>query len=594
MSLDITRLTQEQIVWYAKLLETTILADDEIAASEVKFIKSTLKYVNDEGARKELVSNLESGTLPPLTQPVGFNKFQLAEIHSQLVEICISDLELIKREEALLQKVGRLFDFHDVYTREMLNWGREGLEVKAFQQKLVSKKINDEEFIVPVKKLDTEQKKWYIDVLVAALIIEGVKEEREVSLLKKMLLSATTKEEQVVLRHHVLKQHRPPLKRPPKMHEELLIMIFMEVIQIFTSKGDIGYHGSQLLKLMADLSRMPTKSYTDVMDWCNRMIAWKLRRRQLVAAVRLNTSLEDQEAESKGLLSRHPSNNSVQVRKVKCFVCDNPGEFSFFQLKQHSQKPRQNIFYIQTYEGAAEGFDLIDFNRIKVTVCPHCLFATIHRKLFLLSDRDKTPTELGISRFKDPWVEGKDRRMERLGEHKDELFDIHRSDFTVVQSYELAIEAALAISLANDSDNWAGQVVTLRLHQAEVLMKQGNVKEAESKLKDALAESERLYIRSKNNPLVFRCARILLLGALYFKDDRNMGQYYEFFRRFETDKFDFLEKEEQTEFNRIFTDVKNIWDRREFYEKQELDGFHLRNYSKEAKEAKKAAESSED
>lgn len=591
MTLDVTRLSEEQILWYAKLLTSIILADEEIAPSEVKFIKDTLKYVKDESQRKGVVQDLENRKMQPLTQPSGFNKFQLAEIATEMIEIAISDLELIKPEEALIKKACRLFDFHQKYILDLIEWGREGLEMKLAQQKLVPIKINDAEFIVPVKKLDTEQKKWYIDVIISALIIQGIKEEREIHLLKKMILSARTKEEQAMLRHHVLKQHRPPLKRPPKMPDELLVMTFIEVIHIFTTVDDLSYHGSQLLKLMADLSRMPTRTYNDIMDWCNAMVAWKQKKRDLVAAVRLNTSLEDQEAESKGLLSRHPKNNSVQVRKVKCWVCDNPQDFNFFQLKAYSQRPRQNIFYIQTFSGANEGFDEVDFNRIKVAVCPNCYFATIHRKLFMLSEKGKTPDELANPRYRELWVEGKDKRAERLGEHKKEIDDIFRSDFTVVETYELAVQTAMAIARSAESDNWQGQVVTLKLHQAEVLMNQKQVSEAENVLRQAMSEAEHLFIRSKSQPLVFRCARILLLGAAYFDDNRNLGTYYDFFRRFERDQLDFIPKEEQAEFKRIYTDIKNIWDRREFYAKSELEGFHLPRNTRES--AKKSSESEE-
>lgn len=583
MPLDLTKLNQEQLVWYAKLLISVVLADEQIAASEVKFIKGILKHVEDQQLQKSLVNMLETRQIPTLEQPKGLDKFQLAEILAQLIEICISDLEFQKKEEELIRKAARVFDFHDMYTRELILWGQDGLAAKAAQQKLISKKINDEEFIVPVAKLDTEQKKWYIDVIVAALILEGIEEEREKDLLKKMILSTPSREEQVSLRNHVQMKHRPPLKRPPKMPEELLVMIFMEVIQIFTRLGDIGYHGSQLLKLLADLSRMSTKAYTDVMDWANRLILWKLKRKTLVANVRLNTSLEDQEAESKGLLVLHPQLNSIQVRKVKCFVCNSPAEFNYYQLKQNSQKPSQNIFQVPTYREANEGFQFVDFNLVKVTVCPTCYFSSTSRNQFHVSEKDKTPVEIANPKFHEQWVEGKQKREDQLGDRKNEILDIFRSEPTVLTTYDFAVEAGLALAQSSGSILWQWQVILLRLTQAEILLNAKRVDEAHNKMRTAMSEAERLFINSTDQSMGFRTGRFLLVANLYLKDEKNAMQYYDFFQRFKQEKLDFVSNEIKAEFNRYFTEAHQIWDRRESYAKAELDGFHLKKFKREGK-----------
>jgi len=582
MTIDISKLDQTQIVWYAKLVVTAVLADDEIAPSEVKFVKDILKFIDDKAAQAKLIQLLEQKKMPPFLEqpPAGLDKFQLAEVLTQLIEICISDLELIVREEELLKKISVVFDFQEMYTRELIAWGKDGLETKGFQQKLISKRINDEYFFVPLQKLDTEQKKWYVDVIVAALISEGAKEEREVALLKKLFHSSDSKEEQLMLRNHVMMKHRPPLKRPPKMHEQLLMMIFMEVIQIATTKGDLSYQGGQLLKNVADLSRMPTKSYTDLMDWCGRLVSWKQKGKKLIAGVRLNTSLEDQEAQSKGLLVRHPKVNSIQVRQVKCFVCGHTEAFDFYQIRHLSQQPAENVFKVPGFFQANEGFDQFDFNKIRVAVCPHCYFASTSKTQFSVPGKEKTPPELANPELRQQWVEQKDKRADRFGDRLPELKGINRSLPTVIQAYELAVDAALAIAHSTEAEIWELQVINLRLIQAELLMSSADVETAHQRLKDAMLVAERLFVKSRDNLTSYRCARLLLVCALYFQDERKQGVYYDFFIQFKSDKYSYLSNEDKAIFNRYETETKGIWDRREQYAQQELKGFHLKKFKK--------------
>ncbi|OGG95162.1 MAG: hypothetical protein A2527_08295 [Candidatus Lambdaproteobacteria bacterium RIFOXYD2_FULL_50_16] len=584
MPIDVTKLNQEQVSWYTSILINTVLADANVASSEVKYIKQVIKVIDDPDARDKLIRSLEDKKLTPLTQPKGLVKRQLGEILTELLEICISDLELERIEEEWAWKVAKVFDFHDMYTRECITWANEGLVAKRLQQTLISKTINDEEFIVPIKALNVEQKKWYVDVIVSTLINEGVKEQYEVDLLKKMLMSSESKDEQLQLRQHVLMKHRPPLKRPPKMPDELLVMIFMEVVQISIRLGEMGYTASQYLKVLADLSRMPTKTYTDVMDWCNRLVAWKQRKKNLLANVRLNTSDEDQEAESRGLLVTHPQCNSIQVRKVKCFICESTEEFSFFQIKANSHKLANNIFNVQAYKEANEGFDLFDYNKVRVCVCPHCYFASIKKGHFKLNDKEKTPKELDDRRFQEQWVGSIEKRAALLGEYRLEIKDIGRSNNTVLNTYELAIQASQELAAQWDSDQWRAQVINLKMHQAEILWGQGRNEEAQAKLQDALTEAERLFVKSKENTTAFRLGRLLLMGALYFTSSDKMGQYYEFFRTFKDERAKGLPNEEQAEFMRYFTEVGNIWDRRELYAKAELDGFHIKKFKRAKKE----------
>ncbi len=571
-----SELSQEQLIWYSKLLVKVVLADNIITPSELKYIKSVLSRIEDQGQRKTLVSFLEKNVEPPLEQPKDLSPTLRAKIFILLTKVVISDNEFEEAEKKLLKKIAAVFDFYPGYTKDVIEWACDGVLIKEIQQELAKRKITDESSIVPLTKLNTDQKKWYIDAIIAALIHEGIKEEKEINILKAIFASTESKEEQILLRNHMMLQHRPPIKRAPPMHEQALIMILMEVIMISVSRGDLSYAAQQHIKLLTDVSRMKAEAYNKLMDWMNKRLSWKKREMDLINNVRLNTSIEDEEDRAKGILTTHPDNNAIQIRKVHCFACGSAADIPMFQLKHLSQKITSNIFGVPSYHGPNEGFDAIDYNLARVIVCPACLFASIHKEDFATGPQSKTPPELADARFKEGWVNTTLEREEFVGSHKDAMLTIDRSPEAAILSFKLAYQALVAINSHKPSEAGQAKLINLLLQMSDIQSHYKNVTEAEEELDEACRIAKNLFIKGRDDKIAARATRVLLLGALYHSKDEEMGNYIDYFHNYAKDKVDLLPMKDRQEFQKIYTDVLGIFDKRELYKKAALiKGFHL-------------------
>jgi len=579
----VKELSQEQIIWYAHLLIKMVLADEVISPSEIRYIRSVLSRVENEEIRKRLVQYLEKNQDPPLTQPVGVKKEILARIYTHLIDVAIADQEIHDRERRLLTSLARLFDFYPGYTKDLLQWAEDGLKIKQIQQSMTKIKIVDEEFLVPIAKLNTEQKKWYIDAIIAALIHEGIKEEKEINLLKMMFESTASREEQIALRNHILLSHRPPIKIPPAMPEHVILLILMEVIQISLSKGEMSYHAQNHLRLLTDVSRISAESYNKLMDWMNRSLSWKKRELDLIRNVRLNVSAEEEEAESKGILSVHPQNNSVQVRKVHCFVCGSAAEINLLLIKHLSQKMRSNIFGTVVYEGANEGFEPVDFNNLRIAVCPACLFASPKKEYFIRNPKDKTPPELAEPRFKERWLGTVMDREDLVEGFKDSYSGIQRTPQAVIASYKLALAALQWVDEHSPSEELKGQIIGLQLNLAEVLMTQKQVEKAEEAMNAAAQVARNLYLKGRNDFIVLRASRVLLLSSLYLGKEKEAAEVMDYFQKYKSDKSEGLKITDRQEFQKLFQEISDIFSKREMYLKTALKGFMLNREVKKAK-----------
>ncbi len=565
----------EQLIWYGQLLVKMVIVDQNFSPSELQFVKEVLAQIPDEKERKSLVGYLEKQQEPPLRQPKSLNKEVLAQVFIQLIHVALADNELHAAELALLKSLSRLFDFHPNYLKDCLAWAQDGIYIRRLQQKLAKRTLSLRNELVPVKKLNTEQKKWYIDAVVAALIHEGLKEEKELNLLKRMFASTESREEQILLRNHILLQHRPPIRRPPPMPEGLTLLILMEVALIGARNGDMSYQSSQHLRLLADVSRLSAKSYNELMEWINQSVLWKKRERDLLNQVRLNSSEEEEEAKKQGRLITHPDNNSIQVRKVQCFVCGSGKDLPLFQLRHLSQKTSQNIFGTPIFLGANEGFDPIDFNRIKVVVCPACLFASPKKEHFIRQKKDQTPEELSDPRFKGEWIRQVLEREEQIEPYKKQISTIQRSLPAAIACYDLAIDAVRHYHAHLPKESNQGQLINLYLTLAELKMQAGLREEAENDLRLAMDLAKQIYLKGRAPQLVLRCARLLLISALYFEDEKNIGEYMNFFHRYKTDKAEGFKLQDRQEFMKLYQEVSGIFSQRERYKKSALKGFKL-------------------
>ena len=582
----LNELTQVQKAWLSEIIITIVLADKVVKKEEISFVGEIINHLEIEEEKVRLLTLLRSGTQPELKQPINIPKETLASIYCKLIEICIADLELHDTEIQILKKISRIFQFSDSYTLKWMNWAKDGLVWHENLVELAGKKLNINNLLVPVKKLNIAQKKWYIDVVVAALMVTGLQAKREINFLKMMINSTDDPEEKRVLKLHVLLKHRPPIKKAPSLPVEVQVQVLQELVLILSANGDMTFKGQQLFKLMLELANLPIIIYQKLIEWCNYGIAWKKEGQALIRGVKRKISAEDEEALMRGILISHPNNNSIQSRELSCFMCEGDLKAIRFQVKPGSQKIRNNIFGIPVYLGSYEAFDPVDYNRSRVIVCPNCYYTSINKEMFRRNEKEKPPEEFVVPEFRKVWMDQLDSRR-LMFENPDEIGILNCSRGTVFTSYRLAISAADMMAEYFDDEKYLSHSIYLKLTLAQVVMGYKEIQQAFELIREVYEDTNRLYINTQDNHTAHRCARIMMLIALFLEDEPKAVEHFDYLSTYAKDKADLLPYRERLEFNRVYTECQQIYDYREQYKKSSLNGFLIPAKTKANKPKKK-------
>jgi len=573
MSVPVHTLNKEQRVWYADLVISAILADNEISPSEVDFLKQVIAIVPEANKKKELMQRISSKKKAELTAPTGMSKEILAAIFVELMLIMISDLDFADDEKVFLKQVADLFGFEKTYYLELMRWAEEGLQWKNSQQDLVAGGEKIENFQVSLGQLNSEQRKWYAQALIATIMLDGAIDEMELSFLKAAVSFVDNRKDQMELMGYVRNKMAPPLKNPPAMPESVLVYIFVEIIRIVSADETLSYAEQAHLKQISDLCGFKADQFEKCIAWCNRGISWMQNKNPLITNCKIIAKRQPATLAGGGM-EQNAENNSLLDREFSCFVCESKQKVRAYQLKPHTQEPNRNIFGITAYLESLEGHDYVDFNKIRVITCPTCLFSSINKDLFKKSEKDKIPDILNNRNFRSAWIKDIKNRKSKLGGKLDELFSIHRSMETVSKSYQLAIQAADLLGAANNDESQKWQAVTLLMTLAEIQMNDGNAEMAESTLGKARERANNLFKNAVNVSISFKAARLLLFIGLYQDDVRTAGTYLDFLREYMLEKSDGLSAADQGVLKKIYGEARKVIEDRSEYTKDQLVGFH--------------------
>jgi len=573
MSVPVHTLNKEQRKWYAKIVIAAILADDEISPSEIDFLKQVISIVDHPDDKKELMQMISAKKGPEITEPPAIQKEILAAVFIELLLIMISDLDFADKEKKFLKNISSLFSFENVYFKGLMRWAEEGLNWKLSQQQLIGGDKETDNLQVPIGKLDAQQKKWYSSTLISTIMLDGSVDEGEISFLKAAVSFVDNKKDQMELLGYVRNKIAPKVLHPPEFPQNILIRIFIEVIRIVAADEAMSYAEHSHLKQLSDMCGFSSELFDDLLEWCNQGIKWMQNKNPLIANCKLAQKSILPKATVAGI-EDNPENSSIVNREFECFACGSETKVKAFQLKPHTQEPQRNIFGITTYEESMEGRDFVDFNLIKIIVCPSCFFASHSKDLFRKSKNETEPKLISNPKFKKTWFDEIESRKAMFGEKAGEVSTIHRSASTVVKSYQLAISIAESLGEANNDENQMWQAVTLTLTLAEILMNYGKVKSAEEYLTKTQEKAEFLFKNSSNFLVTFRAARVLFFIALYLNDIQSAGPYVEFLKDTQMQRLDELEPNEMTVLKKVFGETKKALNNRVDFKKENLIGFH--------------------
>ena len=284
MTVPVESLNSKQKIWYANLVLSAILADNEINLSEIDFLKQVLNIIESPQDKAGLMLSVEKKEMPPLTAPPNIPSPILVAIYLELILIIISDIDFDEGERAFLEKVGSLFGFTKTYQKALMNWLEEGLEWKQAQLYLTQ---GGEGYTqVPLKKLTSEQKKWYAKVLVSTILLDGEVDSMEMSFLRMAISFLDHRVEQAEMMAYVKNRMMPNVPSPPMgMNTEILTLIFIDVLLLVSADETISYSELNHLQQISSTCGFASAHFNKLVEWCNRGVAWKNDKIKLMASI---------------------------------------------------------------------------------------------------------------------------------------------------------------------------------------------------------------------------------------------------------------------------------------------------------------------
>ena len=609
MSVPFKALTQSQRFWYAEMVIAAILADGEISQPETEFIKDIVRLVKKPEEKQDLMARLASKRPPPVSRPSGVLPKVLAAVFLELGLVMISDAVFTPEEKRFLENSARVFRFSDSYCKELMDWCQEGLDWKNEQIQLISSDGKMDNLGVPVASLNDAQLRWYAETLVATIMSDQQLDASEVRFLKRAIDLVKDESYQQHLTKMVRSNTAPPLSRHPGIDENSLKRIFFEVMLIVSADESLADQEEAYLKQLAEHCEFSESLYKRMVNWCQQGIKWKQMKNPLIQRCQIDheeDSLqlfkakdgdsglqtfapEPEEVpaaappiEEKPVLREAPpesepnkESNAITDFNLNCFVCGGTDIVKHFILKPQSLKVSHNIFGIPVYRVSADGFDFIDYNHCKVTICPSCLFASTQKQMFRQKAGAPLPKVLQHPQFKDVWMEGRDQRVQAYQNYVLEIASVKRSPAMVLKSYETAIEAASTLADLNNSFELAWHTITIRLTLAEVLMEQGKVEEAERLLRQIQKRAAELFKKVKHKFVTFRSGRLVMLIAVYLGNEKIANRYFEYFQKLNDNKLNQMNGEDQKLFKLVFGEMKRAHRNKEVHFRENMNGFKL-------------------
>lgn len=273
-------LTQDQVLWFAKLIVAVINIDENISINENEILPSIFSYIKNGDDRKELVKLLEADEIPPLTMEKGLTDHNLAATFVELIHVVITDTICNEKEIDLLYKVADMFHFSKGYQKQLIAWCEEGVTWKNTSKEFLPDRIWGEYIHVPIYKLTEDQKVWYGEALLGAILAEGFIDTMEVDLLEWVISALESSYEKKRL-YAMSKQRKSPLLQPPPLiNIEVIMRMYMQILSVVMVNDILTKQEIKYLKLLAKVCKLPQDFFDQSIAWCKQGIIWK--RKQII------------------------------------------------------------------------------------------------------------------------------------------------------------------------------------------------------------------------------------------------------------------------------------------------------------------------
>ena len=218
--------------------------------------------------------------------------------------------------------------------------------------------------------------------------------------------------------------------------------------------------------------------------------------------------------------------DAILARPVGCPFHDPPALCQMFVLRTGKIAAEVGLCDIPTYTHAVGGGDFIDYNRVSVTVCPKCLFASAAEGDFV-DLRDGADPAAGLAQFKPEAHEaigrGGEARQLLCGDVGPTMFGHARTAEEAATAHRLAAHCAQALWRSNTQrmSRFACQAADAYMTAAMLEGRADVVRLVQLEARDLLVEA----VAHVDGPALPRAMfQLVALGAL-LDDDRSAFDY---------------------------------------------------------------------
>ena len=565
MTAPVHNLSQEQKMWYAELVIAAIVADNEISLSEIKFLKQVMGLISDMDQKKKLLTYVSSKKAPTLSPPDNINNDILAAIYIELILIMISDLDFAIQERDFLSRISDLFNFSESYFDTLMEWAEKGLKWKKDQRLLLISE--SDELGVPLKRMNSDQRRWYANIMIATILLDRSIDEFEIELLKTAISVVDDQNSQKELLSYIKNKMCPPIKPPPDSEMDILIAIITELLLLISADENVTYQEQAHLRRIAECCEFPEDKFDSMLDWCNEGVEWKRSKTRLIKQVNFRKTPK---------VNR--DKNVPSAIKMGCFVCNTDEEIRCYLPDPGSPTTEKNIFGIPVYPKVKKEENTRDYNQIAITVCPTCYFAGEGDRFFKKEDDPPLIKELVHKKFREFWMKEVEQRSQAFEKTPNEVFSTYRSFPTVRKSYQIAIKALIMMRKINNSIDNQMIHMSLILKYAEVLTNGGDQTNGDKLLLQvrSMAKNTVDSELEKITGQKVHCAQLLFFLSLYYEEEANADKYRKYLLQTQKDKASTIQPAELSYLKKLNQKLLWAFEHQQDYSRTQLNGYCLK------------------
>ncbi|MDT8445471.1 MAG: hypothetical protein RRB13_01085 [bacterium] len=286
--MNLKKWPQSQLLWFSRLVVYAIKSDRRISPIEIDYLGRIVQLIEDEEQRSELLDLVDSDQPAPLPQPPDLSPQTRAAVFTELGALLVADFDFDQAERDFLLVLSGQFRFSSKYAEELMAWCNQGCLWKRIQLSLLGLSgPEDRAPVIPVDDFSMEQRLWYAEVCVIAIVIDGRITDEEVAMLRTTLGFVENKVEAENLINYIKIRLRPQVRQPSGISDEALRLIYFEMITHFVLQFQMSDKEQVFIRQLASLSGLNNDLLQKSLNWWKMGLEWRKHSLDLVQQVEL-------------------------------------------------------------------------------------------------------------------------------------------------------------------------------------------------------------------------------------------------------------------------------------------------------------------